>query len=83
MAKKLVFDRTIWISKSQKSSVVVPKDELWKVGYGLCARGESFYVSDSYFNTAYSWDRVLAGGATVRMEEMSVLNGIAFRIVEE
>ena len=83
MARKLVFDRTLWITKEQKSRVVVPKGELWKVGFGSCARGASFYVSDSYYNSAYSCDRVLAEGATVEMRELSLLNGIAFKIVEE
>lgn len=83
MARKLVFDRTIWITRDQPANIVVPKGELWKVGFGSCARGESFYVSDSYFNSADSWDRVLAGGATVQMGEISLLNGIAFKIVEE
>lgn len=82
MAKKLVFDRTIWIKKEQTSRVVVPNDELWKVGYESGDRS-GVSISESYFHSAYSWDRVLAGGATVKMEEMSVLCGVAFKIVEE
>lgn len=83
MAKKLVFDRTIWIPQKQAANIAVPKDETWKAGIARCDNTGEIFLSASYFNSAYSWDRVIAGGATVKMEEKSVLNGIAFKVVEE
>ena len=82
MARKLIFDRTIWLVREQTSRVVVPKDELWKVGY-VPGNNTGFYVSESYFQSAYSWDRVLAGGATVEMREKAALCGVAFKVVEQ
>lgn len=82
MAKKLVFDRTLWITKNQKSKVVVPKDELWKVGLRSCST-DGFYVPDSYFNSAGSKERLLGGGTTIEMPEKSALTGAVFKIVEE
>ena len=82
MARKLIFDRTLWIETKQSSSVVVPKDELWKVGYASGDRS-GVSISESYFHSAYSWDRVLAGGVAVEMREKAALCGIAFKVVEE
>lgn len=82
MAKKLVFDRTLWIAQKTKARVVVPNDEMWKVGLNRCSN-DGFYVSNSYFESAYSSGRHLGGGATIEMPASSVLTGIAFKVVEQ
>lgn len=82
MARKLIFDRTIWLVREQTSRVVVPKDELWKVGY-VSGNNDGIRATESYFQSAYSWDRAIAGGATVEMRERAALCGIAFKVVEE
>lgn len=81
MARKLVFDRTLWIAQKRDAEVVVPDDELWKVGLGNCGALE-VNLQDTYFSSSRS-ERIIGGGATIKLSSNSMLTGIAFKVVEQ
>lgn len=81
MAKKLVFDRTLWI-KGSRSRITVPDGEVWKLGHGRCP-GNDMVLVEGFFNTQGQINRIIGGGSVIDLPNGSVFTGIAFKIVEE
>lgn len=76
MARKLVFDRPIWMVTKPTMEVNVPEDEVWK----LCASDKD------YFNPIYphSYERIVGGGAKIKATPTDAcFSGIAFKVVEQ
>lgn len=76
MAKKLVFDRTLWITAKSGFKITVPEDEVWKLG-----SADYETIKESSFNSAS--DRIIGGGSKITASAEACFSGIAFKIVEE
>lgn len=78
MAKKLVFDRPLSIMAQSNTYVTVPGGEVWKVCVNKGGSGEA-YVSDDDFNL---FDRIFGAGTGFKSTEITLIIGIAFKVVE-
>lgn len=76
MAKKLVFDRTLWVIAKTTMEIYVPEGEVWK----FCA-SDNDYINPTY---PIPYERIVGGGAKIKATPKDVcFSGIAFKIVEE
>lgn len=79
MAKRLVFDRPLSIVAKSNVYVTVPDGEVWKVCIYRGGSGEA-YVSDDEFNL---FDRIFGAGTGFKSTDITLITGIALKVVEE